>query len=129
MKKNSYLKNILTRDLLEKEFEELKSSKAIGRKLGIAGDTISKYMEDFGLTPNKKIKYKCNEDVFSTDSESSFYLAGFIAADGCIMSSGGSKLLSIGLSNKDKAHLEKIRNALGAENPIRDYDVKTSKQN
>ena len=129
MKKNSYLKNILTRELLEKEFEELKSSKAIGRKLGIAGATISRYMEYFGLTPNKKINYNCNHNIFSTDSESSFYLAGFIAADGCIMSNGGSKLLSIGLSNKDKPHLEKIKNALGAENPIHDYDVKNSKQN
>jgi predicted transcriptional regulator len=57
MKKNSYLKNVLTRELLEKEFDELKSSKAIGRKLGVSGDTISRYMKEFGLIPNKKISY------------------------------------------------------------------------
>ncbi len=129
MKKNSYLKNILTKELLEKEFAELKSSKAIGKKIGISGETISRYMEDFGLTPNKKISYNCNHNIFSTDTEDSLYLAGFIAADGCIMSKGNGKSLFIGLSNKDKAHLEKIRTALGAENPIHDYDVKTSKQN
>ena len=129
MRKNSYLKNVLTRELLQEEFAELKSSKAIGRKLGISGETISRHMEDLGLTPNKKIKYNCNHNSFSTDSEISFYLAGFIAADACIISKGGSKILSIGLSNKDKTHLEKIRNALGAENPIHDYDVKTSKRN
>jgi len=129
MKKNSYLKNVLTRELLEKEFAELKSSKAIGRKLGISGETISRHMKSFGLTPNKKLSYNCNHNIFCTDTEQSFYLSGFIAADGCIMSKGGSKILSIGLSNKDKSHLEKLRNALGAENPIRDYDVKASKQN
>ena len=74
MKKNSYLKNILTKELLEKEFEELKSSKAIGRKLGVSGETISKYMIDFGLNTNKKINHNCNHNLFSTDSEKSFYL-------------------------------------------------------
>lgn len=131
MKKNSYLKNILTKELLEKEFAELKSSKAIGRKLGISGETISRHMEDLGLTPNKKISYNCNHNIFSTDTEQSFYLAAFVAADGCIKSKKGatSKSLYIGLSGKDRAHLEKIRAALGAENPICDYVVKNSKKN
>ena len=129
MRKNSYLKNILTKELLEKEFAELKSSKAIGRKFGVSGDTVSRYMEDFGLIPNKKINYNCNHYIFSTDTENSFYLAGFIAADGCIMSKGKGKVLSIDLSSKDNAHLEKIRNALEAENPIHNYEVKNSKQN
>lgn len=131
MKKNSYLKNILTKELLEKEFAELKSSKAIGRKLGISGETVSCYMESFGLIPNKKISYNCNHNIFSTDTENSFYLAGFIAADGCIKSKNGttSKSLYIGLSNKDKPHLQKIKDALGAEHPICDYEVKNSKRN
>jgi DNA-binding CsgD family transcriptional regulator len=131
MRKNSYLKNILTKELLEKEFAELKSSKAIGRKLGISGETISRYMEDFGLTPNKKISYNCNHNLFSTDTENSFYLAGFIAADGCIKSKKGttSRSLYIGLSNKDRKHLEKIRDAIDAEHPIGDYEVKNSKKN
>jgi DNA-binding CsgD family transcriptional regulator len=131
MRKNSYLKNILTKELLEKEFDEIKSSKAIGRKLGVSGDTISRYMEEFGLIPNKKISYNCNHNIFSTDTESSFYLAGFIAADGCIKSKKGttSKSLYIGLSNKDRTHLEKIRDALEAEHPIGDYEVKNSKRN
>lgn len=131
MRKNSYLKNILTKELLEKEFAELKSSKAIGRKLGVSGDTVSRYMEEFGLIPNKKVSYNCNHKTFSIDSEISFYLAGFIAADGCIKSKKGttSKSLYIGLSNKDRKHLEKIRDTLGAEHPIGDYEVKNSKKN
>lgn len=131
MKKNSYLKNILTKELLEKEFAELKSSKAIGKKLGISGETISHYMEDLGLIPNKKLSYNCNHNIFSIDTEQSFYLAGFIAADGCIKSKKGttSRSLYIGLSSKDRAHLEKIRAALGAEHPICDYVVKNSKRN
>jgi len=129
MIKNSYLKNILTKEILEKSYFELRSMTAMAERFNTTRLTIARHMNHYGIAHKLEPKYKCNENIFSTDSENSFYLAGFIAADGCIMSKGGSKVLSIGLSNKDKIHLEKIKNALGAENPIHDYDVKTSKQN
>jgi len=129
MIKNSYLKNILTKEILEKSYFELRSMTAMAERFNTTRLTIARHMNHYGIAHKLESKYKCNENIFSTDSENSFYLAGFIAADGCIMSKGGSKVLSIGLSNKDKIHLEKIKNALGAENPIHDYDVKTSKQN
>ena len=125
----NFLEEKLTAKTLEEKYKELGSAKAVGRYFGVAAQTITSYMDKYGLGYNKKINYKCNHSLFSTDTEISFYLAGFIAADGCIMSSGNSKSLFIGLSNKDRPHLEKIKNALGAENPIHDYDVKTSKQN
>ena len=129
MIKNSYLKNILTKEVLEKTYSELRSMTAMAEKFGTTRLTIARHMNHYGIAHKLEAKYKCNENTFSTDSENSFYIAGFIAADGCIMSKGGSKILSIGLSNKDKHHLQKIKNFLGAENPIHDYDVKTSKQN
>ena len=129
MIKNSYLKNILTKEVLEKTYSELRSLTAMAEKFGTTRLTIARHMNHYSIAHKLETKYKCNENVFSTDSEHSFYLSGFIAADGCLLSKGGSKVLSIGLSNKDKSHLEKIRTALSAENPIHDYDVKTSKQN
>jgi NADH/NAD ratio-sensing transcriptional regulator Rex len=78
MKKNSYLKNILTKELLEKEFAELKSSKAIGRKLGISGETISRYMEDFGLIPNKKLSYNLTVAFFKLKESSVKFLSEFL---------------------------------------------------
>lgn len=129
MIKNSYLKNILTKEALEKSYSELRSMTAMAEKFNTTRLTIARHMNHYGIAHKLEPKYKCNEDIFSTDTENSFYLAGFIAADGCIMSKGGSKVLSIGLSNKDKSHLEKIKNTLEAENPIHDYDVKNSKRN
>jgi len=129
MIKNSYLKNILTKEVLEKSYSELRSMTAMAERFNTTRLTIARHMNHYGIAHKLETKYRCNEHIFSTDTENSFYLAGFIAADGCVMSKGGSKVLSIGLSNKDKIHLEKIRSALGAENPIHDYDVKTSKQN
>lgn len=129
MIKNSYLKNILTKEVLEKSYYELRSMTAMAKKFNTTRLTIARHMNHYGIAHKLETKYKCNEDIFSTDTENSFYLAGFIAADGCIMSRCGNKVLSIALSNKDKPHLEKIRNALGAENPIHDYGVKASKQN
>ena len=129
MIKNSYLKNILTKEILENSYYESRSLTAMAEKFKTTRKTIANHMNHYGIAHKLETKYKCNENIFSTDTEISFYLAGFIAADGCIMSKGNSKMLSISLSKKDKSHLEKIRNALGAEHPIGDYDVKNSKRN
>lgn len=129
MIKNSYLKNILTKEILENSYYELRSLTAMAEKFKTTRKTIANHMNHYGIAHKLETKYKCNENIFSTDTEISFYLAGFIAADGCIMSKGNSKMLSISLSKKDKSHLEKIKNALGAEHPIGDYDVKNSKRN
>lgn len=123
------LEERLNPKILEEKYKELGSAKALGRYFGVAAQTITSYMDKHSLSYNKKINYKCNHTLFSIDTEISFYLAGFIAADGCIMSKGNSKMLSISLSKKDKPHLEKIKNALGSDHPIGDYNVKNSKRN
>ncbi len=74
----------------------------------------------------KKI-YDCNENTFKIDSPESFYLAGFIAADGSVQYRKYSKILKIALSKKDINHLEKIKNILKSNHPIKEYKVKKSK--
>lgn len=81
-------------------------------------------------------KYKVNHNIFQEENEASFYLAGFIAADGCIRISKTNKnrnyinhRLQISLSKDDKEHLVKIRELLGSTNPINDYEIKNSKKN
>jgi hypothetical protein len=125
----NYTKNILTKELLEKQLLKFSTLKSISKNIKVSTKTLSKYIKHFSLVPNKKSKYDCDHNIFSRDTEESFYLAGFIAADGCIRSVGNSRHLSICLSKKDKPHLEKIKNALGAENPIHDYLVKNSQKN
>lgn len=59
------------------------------------------------------------ENYFANKSPEACYWAGFIAADGCISENG----VIIGLSDKDKMHLEKLANALGLHNRVRVRDT------
>ena len=129
MKRTAYLKSILTKEVLESTYSELRTITAMAKRFNTTKRTIVNYMDSFGLKHEVKAKYRSNESLFSTDTEISFYLAGFIAADGCIITKGNSKLLSFGLAQKDKEHLEKIRAALEAENPIKDSLVKNKRNN
>ena len=70
----------------------------------------------------KNQSHKCNHDLFKEESEKAFYLAGFIAADGCIRISKTNKKINyinhrlvIKLSIKDELHLELIRNLFDSD--------------
>lgn len=74
-------------------------------------------------------KYNCNDNFFSEDNELSFYVAGFIAADGCLNQHKESPRVSeiiIRLSKNDNIHLENIRKILLSNRPIRNYENKYS---
>lgn len=82
------------------------------------------------------LKYQVNHNIFQKETEESFYLAGFIAADGCIRISKTNKdrnyvnhRLQISLSKKDKNHLILIRDLLGSNHPVHDYLIENSKKN
>lgn len=121
---------ILTKEVLEASYAELKSLKAVARKFKIDPGTIKRYMIKYGLDFTAKIVYLCDEDFFSRDTEEALYWAGFIAADGCIRERKGIPVnLFIGLSSKDEEHLYKFKKHINAENPIKRYIVKNSKNN
>ena len=107
--------------------EELGTLKAVGRKFGVDHGTIKRYMLQFGLEVPVRIRYSCDHDFFSRDNEESFYVAGFIAADGCVLAD--CNVLSIGLALKDLAQLEMTKKLLKAENPISEHLIKNSKRN
>ena len=67
---------------------------------------------------NRKRKYEVNDNFFISETEESFYVAGFIASDGCIYKNE----ICIKLSTNDKKHLEKINRLLKSNRPIRDYN-------
>ena len=117
---------LLTKDALKEAMNELGTLKAVGRKFGVASGTIKTYMLKHGLKVPVKVRYDCDHDFFSKDSEESFYAAGFIAADGGVSDKG---VLSIGLASKDRPQLEMIKRLLKAENPIGEYLIKNSKIN
>jgi len=72
-------------------------------------------------------KYKINDGFFATDNEFSFYVAGFIAADGCLktrdksLGENAGYQIAIGLARKDRRFLANLRNTMGIGNPICDY--------
>ena len=110
-------------------YEKHQSVRKVGKELGCTGETIRTEMHKLGLSINKPILYSCNESFFNEDNEKSFYWAGFLAADGCIVEKDNSLILSMGLSTKDRLHLEKFKSDLNAEHPIHEFVIKNSKRN
>jgi hypothetical protein len=78
--------------------------------------------------------YSKNADFFATDNEKSFYWAGFMAADGCIMVKkikGVEYLngLRLSLSTKDRSHIELFRDHIEYDGSIYDGIAKNSHNN
>jgi hypothetical protein len=111
----------LTKKVLQDEYDQLGSISAIAKKYNIPNGSVKRLIHKFRVevdSPGGKCKYTVNENIFSDDSEKSFYIAGFIAADGGIRGNCG---LIFGLAQKDKDHLVKIRELMDFTGPIRDY--------
>lgn len=134
MSRPEYLDKILTKDILQQTYAELGSLKAVARKFYLDPGSIKKYMIRCGLDFKSQVRHNCDHGFFSRDNEETFYVAGFIAADGCVKDRKGSSgnrryEMGIGLSKEDKSFLEQLRQVMKAETPIRDFLVKNSKRN
>jgi Staphylococcus phage endonuclease len=120
---------LLTKELLTKEVNELRRIDRIADKYGLHYTTISRKLAKYDITISKVI-YRCDEDIFSKDTEEAFYLAGFIAADGCVNEHTNKQMtLTIALSDKDKTHLLLLKELLRFEGNIFECPVKNSKRN
>jgi hypothetical protein len=121
----------LTKELLETEYAALGNFQEIARKYSIARSTVERYYKALSIQTKPKTKYDVDESFFSKDTEESFYLAGFIAADGCITThkSKEPNVLIICLSKKDEDHLVKLKNILGFTGPVKETLSKLSKYN
>lgn len=63
--------------------------------------------------------YSLNEEYFNYESHNMAYILGFIAADGTVREK--SNEIKITLSSVDKELLEKIREELNSDRPLREY--------
>lgn len=101
-----------TREQLEEAYARLGSLSLVAKEFNVTKEGIRCRMQRFELEIKPLIIHTIDDDFFSRDNEESFYWAGFIAADGCVKAHGKNKkdicVLSIGLSKKDKSHLEKF---------------------
>ena len=64
-------------------------------------------------------RYNCNFDFFKQWTDEMAYVLGFLYADGCIIDAVSSRTQYIEFTNKEKKILEKIKDAMSAEHPIR----------
>lgn len=115
-------------DLRIKElYESGKSTREIGKIMDTSGITISKHLQDTGVTirdlHSSRLQYTFNESYFETiDSEHKAYWLGFIAADGCVLEpttciskKTGKRIkkengaLEIALKKSDTIHLKKFQ--------------------
>ena len=101
----------------------------IAPDFGMTGGSVARILKKNGVSTrdpsiSRRI-YECNHAFFSQipTSEEAAYVAGFIAADGGISREGQ---LSIGLSAKDKEHLERLRAAMGSTHPIKERAARAS---
>lgn len=114
----------LTGEVLQRDYDELGSLSAIGRKYGIPTGSIKARARKFAIKmdpPCGKCKYTVNENFFEADTEEGFYVAGFMAADGNVTYWKYSQALILRISRKDKDHLLKIKDAMDFTGPISDY--------
>src|ERR1700686_2382153 len=107
----------ITQEIMIDECNNSKSFSQIAEKYGISRKTVSKYCKKYNIKPSlpKRRKYFVNDIFFHTATEKSFYWAGFIAADGCIVKdhSDVGNALVIELSKKDQTLLETFVNDIG----------------
>jgi intein/homing endonuclease len=131
------IESILTKQQLEKDYKDLKSLFKIAQKYDVSTVPIKARFIKYGIPfISKNHINDCNHNIFNEESESAFYLAGFIAADGCIRIARTNKnsthinhRVVIGLSEKDIDFLYTLRNAFDCESQIGCYDHKLSLSN
>lgn len=122
------IESIVIDNYVNKKFGQLKS----GKQFGLSAQTVKKIL----LKNNIKIRdlhesicianqtndrtvqhYEKNPNFFKKESSDMAWLLGFLASDGNISKNGNK--IRIELSIVDKEILEKIKEVVGIENPIR----------
>jgi hypothetical protein len=88
---------------------------------------MSRYFRRHNIFYIKKHKYQFNEDFFAQDTPESFYLAGFLAADGNV--SDKKNAICISISDKDRLFLEDIQKLICYQGKIHIYKILNSKRN
>lgn len=120
----AYSKKIKERylDFIRDNFDTL-SQREIARRLNIGRTTVNNWSKKIGLMYKKNT---VDENFFNDFSEKSTYILGFIFADGNVSwdPKKSYRSLTITASEKDKKHLEMIRNTLSSTKPLL-YSSKT----
>ena len=74
-------------------------------------------------------KYTINSKFFEHDTPEAFYVAGFLAADGCVRIQNGRHIITISLKEEDMLHLKKIQRLMNSDHLLYKRIVKNSLRN
>ncbi|MBG1260371.1 hypothetical protein [Nostoc commune] len=102
------------------------SSEKIAIKFGVSGTAIRSLLKRRGIAcRNQSLaqrRYSLNEQAFEVITRDCAYWVGFLISDGCIINRSGNRgkaELRIKLSEKDKGHIEKLKQFLSTDAPIK----------
>jgi len=106
-----------------KLYAETKSISEVSRRLGIGKTTAYRYRKKNNIQIIKYKMYESDDDYFAQNTEGSFYWAGFIAADGCVMNKKRDYtfVLKVSLANKDIDHLRMFNRHMKSTYPVKKY--------
>lgn len=107
-------------------YQSGQSLNLIGEIFGMDDEStlIYQVLRRQGVIPNRQQKYVANRRAFKLApggyTENQKYWGGFILADGCLsnVKASGACRLSMGLQERDKAHVEKFRDFLQTHNKL-----------
>lgn len=118
------------KETIKKLYEEGHGSPYIAKQLNMKTSNIAGYISrHIGLRSCSEAarKYQCDEHFFDNiNTEEKAYWLGFMYADGYVTSIKYSKCVGLSISEKDRSHLEKFRNALKSTHPIHEYATGSS---
>lgn len=119
-------------------YESGNSCRTVAKKLAICPSTVSNVLRDFNKNvrqPNEKghskgttknRKYTFDYDFFEKiDNEKKAYWLGFLMADGSVSDRGA---ITLALAEKDYLMLEKLKNAVNGNMPIKHRESKIKKK-
>lgn len=113
--------NILTEDFLIDAYNRLGTLRDIAKEIKTDHSTIKRYMDQYNIPYKSQVRYTCDEEFFTRDNELSFYFAGFISADGCLLENLKSckqESIKLQISCKDIDLLYKFRESIKTDRPI-----------
>ena len=99
-----------------RSYEDGESGNQIADRLHISSSTVTRMVRRSGKRLRQTRKYNLDEHFFDNiDNETKAYWLGWISADGCVY----QNYLSTFVQERDQLHIEKFRNALNSNYPIR----------
>ncbi len=101
--------------------QEGQTAKSVAAAYGVAPSTLSTVLRKHGVKVHfgRPQHHTLNHNAFDTVTPESAYWMGFLFADGRVhWSSPGAAIVRLQLSIKDRKHVEKFRDFLGASHKI-----------